>query len=62
MATQTPRPISVLAWRELQFLRLGIEEEKAHELAEKRVDVVEFANLLARGCPVDLAERITEPC
>lgn len=49
----------VLAWRELQFLRLGIEEQLALELAlTLTIDVHAYAELLAAGCPPETAERI----
>ena len=48
---------AVIAWRAERLVRLGVRAVLAFELAEL-VDWHELADLLARGCPPDLALEI----
>jgi hypothetical protein len=48
----------VVAWRELQFRRLVDDEQAARLATVGHVDAREFAELLAKGCSPDLAEKI----
>ena len=48
---------AVLAWRAERLASLGVRPALARELAEA-VDWHELADLLARGCPPDLALEI----
>lgn len=50
---------SVLAWRELRFLQMGVPTLLAGRLArDRRVDLHEFERMLARGCDPELAAAI----
>jgi hypothetical protein len=48
---------AVIAWRAERLVSLGVRSALALELAET-VDWHELADLLARGCPPDLALEI----
>lgn len=49
----------VLGWRRVQFERMGFSSENADLLAaDTAVDVHRMRNLVAHGCPLDVAQRI----
>jgi hypothetical protein len=55
-------PSGVLAWRRRQLERAGFASETAAALAaDRRVDVHGLLELVERGCPAGLAERILAP-
>jgi hypothetical protein len=56
---QLAEPDVVLVWRADTLIRLGVEHERAFQIAENSaVDVHEFESLVARGATLELAERI----
>jgi len=62
---QAVRPATssdVVGWRERRLRQAGFEAARASELArEGRVDFHALLELIDRGCPPDLAERIVAP-
>jgi hypothetical protein len=55
-------PVDVVAWRRRRLVEAGFPDALAHRLAaEPRVDVHALLALVDRGCPPDLAARITDP-
>ena len=51
----------VIAWRELQLLRLGVSSGRAYKLAalpSHELDIHRFEELVRSGCSAELAERI----
>lgn len=53
-----PEANKVLAWREDQFLRLGFVEYVAAFLSATKIDLTKMRDLIAAGCPNDLAAQI----
>ena len=55
-------PDAVLAWRREQLVAAGFERERAERLAwDGRWDLHALLELVDRGCPPGLAERILAP-
>lgn len=62
-ATRRPgTPDAVRAWRREQLVAAGMERERAQRLADDaRWDLHALLELIDRGCPPELAERIVAP-
>jgi hypothetical protein len=45
-------------WRRSQFLRLGFSLNQAQRLTNASVDLAQTRNLIAAGCPHEIAQRI----
>jgi hypothetical protein len=45
-------------WRRRQFLRLGFSLNQAQRLTNASVDLGQMRNLIAAGCPHEIAQRI----
>jgi hypothetical protein len=57
--TAPPEIVRVLDWRFAELLRAGYQPDQAERLAvAAEVDLHTAVQLLARGCPPGLAERI----
>lgn len=57
-----PPTDQVLAWRRERLLSAGFDELTAQYLADLRtVDLHAVLDLVARGCPPELAARIMDP-
>jgi hypothetical protein len=55
-------PDAVLAWRREQLVAAGFERGRAQRLAsDGRWDLHALLELIDRGCPPELAERILAP-
>lgn len=48
----------ILAWRLLQFIRLGFQLEQAEALARSRVDHHRVRRMIEAGCPPEVALQI----
>lgn len=48
----------VLSWREQRLVTMGIDPERASELARTTLDLYELEHLLGRGCPTHTAVAI----
>jgi hypothetical protein len=51
-------PKQVWLWRVEQFTRCGLIPDDAVRLADSKVDLRRFEQMIAEGCPAELAERI----
>jgi len=62
-ATRRPgTPAAVRAWRREQLVAAGVQREHAQRLADDaRWDLHALLELIDRGCPPALAERIVAP-
>jgi hypothetical protein len=59
---QAETPDAVLAWRREQLVVAGFARERAERLAwDSRWDLHALLELIDRGCPPELAERILAP-
>ncbi|MBS1871210.1 MAG: hypothetical protein JSS99_16280 [Actinobacteria bacterium] len=55
-------PDAVRAWRREQLVAAGVRRERAQQLADDaRWDLHALLELVGRGCPPELAERIVAP-
>jgi hypothetical protein len=55
-------PEAVAAWRRERLVAAGFDRDHAQRLAEGgRYDIHQLLELMDRGCPPDLAERIVAP-
>jgi len=55
-------PDAVRAWRREQLVSAGVRRERAQQLADDtRWDLHALLELVGRGCPPELAERIVAP-
>ncbi len=56
-------PLELRLWRETVLLQAGFATDVARRLAaDAGYDLHEVLNLVDRGCPPGLAERILAPC
>jgi len=61
-ARRAGTPDAVRAWRREQLVAAGMERERAQRLADDaRWDLHALLELIDRGCPPALAERIVAP-
>jgi hypothetical protein len=55
MTTEDLTNTEVLSWREHRLLKMGLDRERAYDVARTTLDLHTLEHLLVRGCPLQTA-------